>query len=90
MVFEKVIIILDKMAVQQDKLSMIIHMLETQKTEEVREQKVLNYEPTVHNEIKDLERQPTEPMMPPLNENCRNVTTLTGFPCYLGTSVRKC
>ena len=37
--------VLVKIAVQ-DKLAMIIHMLETQKTEEVREQKVLNYEPT--------------------------------------------
>lgn len=56
----------EKLALPQEKLAMMLQMLERQKIEEVREQKVLNCEAMVPNEIKDQTRQPTEPMMPPL------------------------
>jgi hypothetical protein len=49
---------LKKIAVQQEKLAVIIQRFDRQETKKVSKQEVPNCEPMVPNEIKDQDRQP--------------------------------
>lgn len=49
---------IEKIAVQSEKLAMVMQWLERQGTEEVREQEMLNCESMVHNETEDQDTQP--------------------------------
>lgn len=39
-----------------------------QEKEKIREQKMLNFDPIVTNEVKNHNRKPIEPMVPPLSD----------------------